>query len=397
MLSFNNFLVEAANEDKLKHLEHLEDHVINAGADGFAHAVHNLEDVHEAIKGGKNKTTIMTKYDGSPSIVFGHNPENGKFFVASKSIFNKNPKLNYDEHDIDANHGHSPGLAQKLKAALQHLPKVTPKSGVYQGDLMHSGLKTKDNPYGDITEEGGKYHFKPNTITYSADKLSREGVNAANAKLGIVVHTAYKGKTIDGLKADYTPDVSHFDHNTDVHLINNREDVHSAKLTPEQETKFKRHLTAAKKAFAAAPLTAFHAISGHEDSLKTYINKTVREQSRPTVNGYMKHVESRYKGDISKLKTQKAIGEKTNEMSSAVSTINRKQEHFEHVLKIHHNLQRAKDELTHALSSSKFPLEHSINGKKAKPEGFVVVRNNRPTKFVDRDEFSRENFAARPR
>ena len=118
---------------------------------------------------------------------------------------------------------------------------------------------------------------------------------------------------------------------------------------------------------------------------------------RSTVNGFIKHVESRHKADISKLKSEKAIGEKTGLMQRTASHLASKSEHLEHILKMHHNLQKAKDELTHALSSSKFPFEHTINGKKAKPEGFVVVRNNRPSKFVDRDEFSRENFAARPR
>lgn len=79
----------------------------------------------------------------SPSIVFGHHPKTGKFFVASKSAFNKNPKINYTEKDIDRNHGHAPGLSSKLKSALKHFPKVTPKKGIYQGDLMytHEDLK----------------------------------------------------------------------------------------------------------------------------------------------------------------------------------------------------------------------------------------------------------------
>jgi hypothetical protein len=41
--------------------------------------------------------------------------------------------------------------------------------------------------------------------------------------------------------------------------------------------------------------------------------------------------------------------------------------------------------------------KHTIAGQKVKPEGFVAVRNNRPTKFVDRSEFSRANFLARER
>ena len=94
MLTLTSFITEAT-EDKLTHLEHAEDHVINAGFEGFAHSFHNLEDVKDQLQGKKNKTKITTKYDGSPSVVFGTNPDNGQFFVASKSAFNKNPKLNY--------------------------------------------------------------------------------------------------------------------------------------------------------------------------------------------------------------------------------------------------------------------------------------------------------------
>ena len=61
---------------------------------------------------------------------------------------------------------------------------------------------------------------------------------------------------------------------------------------------------------------------------------------------------------------------------------------------MHYHLQSAKDQLVHALSANP-KFEHSINGVKSKPEGYVVVRNNRPTKLVDRAEFSRQNFLAR--
>lgn len=90
-----------AGEKQLKHLEHAEDHIINAGSAGAMHALANLHDVHRKMKGGNNQTKITMKYDGSPSVVFGHHPETGKFFVASKSVFNKNPKLNFTEEDIE--------------------------------------------------------------------------------------------------------------------------------------------------------------------------------------------------------------------------------------------------------------------------------------------------------
>jgi len=58
MMQFNLYLTEAASEEKLTHLEHAEDHVINDGMEGFAHAYHNLEDVKDQVNGKKNKTKI---------------------------------------------------------------------------------------------------------------------------------------------------------------------------------------------------------------------------------------------------------------------------------------------------------------------------------------------------
>ena len=119
-MSFKEFLIESLDIEKLKHLEHAEDHIIHGGHEGVRHASETLSDVVSILEGKPRKsfnqqTRITTKYDGAPSIVFGTNPENGKFFVASKSAFNKNPKINYTERDIEENHGHAPGLVAKLK------------------------------------------------------------------------------------------------------------------------------------------------------------------------------------------------------------------------------------------------------------------------------------------
>ena len=397
-MTFKHFLLEAASEEKLKHLEHAEDHIMNAGMEGFAHAYHNLEDVHDQLQGKQNKTTIMTKYDGSPSIVFGHHPETGRFFVATKSAFNKNPKLNYTPSDIEKNHADSPGLQEKLKQALHHLPKVMPDKGVYQGDLMHTGIKSKENPSGDIVNKGGKYHFKPNLITYSTSHNSAEGKKIAKSKLGLVVHTAYTGKNFEHLKADYSPDLSHFTKHEDVHMIDNRNDVASAKLTHDQHQTYTHHLEQAKQLFTSTPKEAYNVMSSenedHSGHLKTYINKTVRENSKPSVSGYLEHLKDVHTKAIAKVKTQKSVQAKLGEMEKDVEHVNKNKEHFNNILQMHHHMQAAKDQLVHGLSAHP-KFEHSINGVKSKPEGYVVVRNNRPTKLVDRAEFSRQNFLAR--
>ena len=89
MRAFTTFLVEEPTEEKLKHLEHPEDHLIKSGEPGFHHAFNTLKTTEQALQGLDSGTKIMTKFDGAPSVVFGHNPENNKFFVASKSAWNK--------------------------------------------------------------------------------------------------------------------------------------------------------------------------------------------------------------------------------------------------------------------------------------------------------------------
>ena len=389
MLSFNKYLVESANEEKLTHLEHAEDHPINAGEEGFKHAFNTLNETHNALLGKRSKVSLSTKYDGSPSIVFGHHPEFPRFFVASKSAFNKNPKLNFTDADIEKNHGHAPGLVAKLKAALHHLPKVTPNEGVYQGDVMYN--KT-DN---DVSDSGGSYHFKPNTITYSVKKGSEEGEKVKNAKFGVAVHTAYKGNTLENMKAEYNTDTSKFKSHPDVHVIDTKFDPKTAHYTPEAQQEYHNHMRKAVEAHNDLP--NYKHLEGHADSLKTYINSTVREGTNPTVEGYKKHLQGSLQKDIDKVKTDKAKQNKAADMNEKLDHIEKHKDAFNKTLDMHKELQAAKNVLVHTMSNADYKFHHSINGKKVKPEGHVAVLNNRPTKLVDRSEFSAANFAARPR
>ena len=52
---------------------------------------------------GGADTRVTVKWDGSPAIICGINPENGRFFVGTKSVFNKvNPKISYSQEDVGA-------------------------------------------------------------------------------------------------------------------------------------------------------------------------------------------------------------------------------------------------------------------------------------------------------
>lgn len=385
MLRFTQYIVESLETEKLTHLEHAEDHHVNADAAGFKHAVHTLEAVHHKLSGKESNATITTKYDGSPSIVFGHHPETGKFFVASKSAFNKNPKLNYTPKDVDKNHGHAPGLADKLKTALKHLPKAAPGHGVYQGDLMY----TKD----DVQEHGGSYHFKPNTITYSAKKDSEEGKKIGKAKIGVVVHTKYEGKNFEDMKAKFAPKLGGFFEHKDVHVMDPQTEHEKSHYTSEQKDKFEHHI---EKAKALAAKHDYTHLEGHREHVKTYINQTVRTGDKPSVEGLKAHITNVHQKMADKLKTPAAKGKITDKMNKTLAHIGANEKHFKNTFAIHHHLQQAKDQLVNALSSHN-TYGHSIKGKAAKPEGFVAVIDNKPTKLVDRAEFSRANFEARPR
>lgn len=386
-MRFTKFLAESVGtEDKLKHLEHAEDHHINVGAEGFKHASDTLNGVHNQLrrKGGDVKVTM--KYDGSPSVVFGYHPTNKKFFVASKSAFNVKPKINYTDADIEANHGHAPGLVSKLKTALKHLPKVTPKGRVFQGDIMHTPE--------DVRSDKDSLHFKPNTITYSVPKDSATGKKVARSKLGIAIHTEYKGNTLQDMKAHFNPDLSSFRDHSDVHKISVEHPLERTDYSAAQEAEYESHMKKAKAAASKMTSASHNAVARHRDHIKMYINDTVRAGTKPTADSLKKYVTSRYAKALSTLKTDKARSLKQQELSSKLDDLEKNSHHIDHAFDVHTHLQKAKDVLVNALSANPGPFQHSIGGQAAKPEGFVAIKGGAPTKLVDRAEFSRANLLA---
>ena len=194
MLSF----IQKLDEDKNTHLEHLEDEIINNGLAGANTAVQFLYSLTDMLSGSGGKGTAVTvKWDGAPAVFAGINPENGKFFVATKSLFNKTPKINYTNKDISNNHG-SGGLSDKLKVALKYLPALG-MDGIFQGDIMFGKDTLKQE-----TIDGVKMlTFTPNTITYAVPDDSKLASTIRKAHLGVVWHTKYTGKTIATLKAQF--------------------------------------------------------------------------------------------------------------------------------------------------------------------------------------------------
>ena len=322
----------------------------------------------------------------SPSVVFGVNPENGKFFVASKSAFNKNPKINYTDQDIENNHGHAPGLVAKLKAALAHLPKVMPaKGGVYQGDFLY------EKP--DVEEENGKLKFAPNTITYAADKGSLQGRKIAASDIGFVVHTQYKGKHLDDMKAGFDVDHSKFKQDPSVNLVNPEvNDISGTRYTPQLRDAYQEHKAKALEAYQSTGIDTLQKLGTHDAYLKPYINTTVRDGTTPSIKGYKTFLTKKRDSEVEKAKSDAGKQKKAAAYNELIDDLDNNKSNFESAFKLHHHLQKAKDVLVNALGNPT-DFEHTVGGKQVKPVGFVSIRNGRPTKLVDRAEFSRLNFA----
>jgi len=389
MISIKKLLAEAEDAEqtggeKLKHIEHLEDHPINDGAKGFDHAVGALEKVKHHILQNKNDSDLTMKHDGSPSLVYGHHPDNGKFFVASKSAFNKSPKINYTDKDIEKNHGHAPGLVDKLKAALHHIPKIVPKKGVFQGDMLYSP--------GDVKHENGKVKFTPNTITYTAHDKSEEGKKIANSKIGLYTHTEYRGKDASSMNAHFDPDLSGFKHNADVYHREPGHNTTNVNFTQAEKDAYEKHLKDAQDVHTKHGKQMYAPIDRVRDHMKSYINDTVRTGEKPSPEGLQHHITANYTKAIDKVKTQKSKDAKAEELKGHLNHVEANKEHFKNVFKLHHHLQQAKNVLVHVLAKRTGGLGHTVSGEKVKPEGFVVNHEGQPTKLNDRAEFNRLNF-----
>jgi len=385
MRSFTSFLTEEVEGEKLKHITHAEDRPLQHGVKGFTHAYNAMQQTHDHIKSGGNSSALTMKYDGSPAVVFGHHPESGKFFVASKSAFNKNPKLNYNHNDIVKNHGHAPGLVEKLHSALNHLKKIAPKSGVYQGDLMYSEGDKED------TKKG--VSFTPNTITYTAKGDQADKIR--KSKLGIIVHTQYHGNNIQTMGADPHPDLHNFAQHPDVWHKSANHDTKQIHYSEDQQNEFKKHLDAAKKIHDEHKNTMYKATEAHRGEashLETYINHTVRTDETPSSEGLKKHIQSKYDKMASKLKTPAAQSRKNTEARSHMNHIDANKQHYDNLLAMHNHLQMAKNVLVSTLNQHEGGLEHHIDGKRTGPEGFVVNHAGEPTKLVDRKEFAKANL-----
>jgi len=202
------FLEKKINPGVKLHLSHLEDLVIEQGKKGFFEFVEQITNFKNYIYGLDSETVVNLKVDGAPALYFGADPRpdfKGQFFVASKSGFNKTPKVNHSPEEVQANHGHAPGLAEKLIQALNALKPVYESinsNKIYQGDIIFTGDQKKLEKIDDQDH----ITFQPQLIKYAVpvDESSELYNRVKSSSFGIAIHDSFRGVSDDGTNIRFT-------------------------------------------------------------------------------------------------------------------------------------------------------------------------------------------------
>ncbi len=403
-MKFLDFLTEAKNEGANLHLEHLEDNLFNFGVNGTRQSIDFLRSLRDMLAGhSQSKVNITTKWDGAPAVICGVNPENGKFFVGTKSVFNKDGKLNYTDGDIDRNHPGG-GLNEKLKTALAFLPKLGIK-GILQGDLLF----TKGDIETDTIDRQKYIKFQPNTIVYAVPIESVMAKKMLAAQLGIVFHTSYSGRTMDTLKASFNIDIGNLTHTKDVWFRDASfvDASGTATFTDKETQSITSLLSQAGRVFQTInPLVLNRISSGiFKEQIKTFNNTKIRSGQKITntsqhVSELIKWIEEKLNKEIISAKKEDTKKKRIAEKNEVMRFYRGSSNQLKSVFDLMNLIVDAKLMIIRKLESIKSSVDTFVRTEDGYrvtgPEGFVCVDriSGGALKLVDRLEFSQQNFNA---
>ena len=400
MKKFTTYLEEQKNT----HMEHLEDSVLNFGVKGARDAINFLQSLRDMLSGSTTRSINTTvKWDGAPAIFAGTDPRDGKFFVAKKGVFNKEPKIYKTSEEIDGDFG-SNDLGTKFKLALSELPKLG-ITGVIQGDFLYS-----NDTLGTEVIDGEKLvTFHPNTIVYTVPFNSELGRKIRASKIGIVWHTRYVGNSFESMKAEFGKDISSKLNQTKGvwHTDATYRDVSGNATMTEKETEaVTRILSQAGKTFRKIDAKVLNQIAESEEirtRIKTHFNTKVRAgekiaNPRNHVRGLLNYVIQYYDKQIESKKTEKGKApwiEKKKSMMQFFGSSNMND--LIQIFTLMNLIIDAKELIIKKMDSASSIgtfLKTKSGYEVTAPEGYVAINNDgEAVKLVNRLEFSRANFS----
>ena len=393
------------------HLEHIEDEILNFGTFGARESITFLRSLRDMLSGSaEKKVTITTKFDGAPAIFVGVDPEDGKFFVGTKGVFNVDAKLVKSIGDI-SRHGYKGALADKLKVAFQELSKLGIKN-VIQGDLLY----TRDDLKPEVVDGIRYTTFQPNTIVYAIEEDSELDKKIKLSKLGIVFHTTYSGKTLPEMSASFGADVSvlkeipsvwfsdvDYDDFSGFVSMTKKETYNITKLLSETGKTFRKIKTKDLDEFLAVqkqiPSSAIGA------SMKTYNNSKIRKGEKITdpvkhAEGYIEYFINFYDEKvIRKVKQERTKAKKEAEKNAFLTSFRKYMPMLMDVMKMYNLFVESKQMVINKLDKgarkfSKTFVRTEKGFTVVNEEGYVAIdrMKGNAVKLVDRLEFSYNNF-----
>ena len=383
------------DEAVFKHSTHIEDLVFTEGKSGVQKAIDGFKHIMNTIGKSSNVTEVQRKVDGAPAIVFGY--LNDKFFVASKALFNKTPKINYTKEDCDNNH--EGNLADVLKSALDYLPKVCPKGKIYQGDFVFSSSSRSSEKIDGVPF----YTFQPNTIKYAVEEKSDLGKAIGSAKFGIVVHTEYKAKgpEVQDIELDnFDVSEDEFMKSADVWLTDtNHKDV--SKIAPFQGKELSQLNSDMADALKLAGSIKFNEIKDIVDDLMTFVNTYIRDNRAMPDSDVMRgefinYIKAKMEKELASKKTDKAKEKVLATWSPKIESAE-KSKSLPKVFDLHKTLTAIKLTIINKLESIKtlqtFLVKADGSLEVTGSEGYVLAQSSaKSCKLVDRYQFSKANF-----
>lgn len=392
--------VEFITEQKNTHMTHIEDKVLYGGVKGTREAILALRSLRDMLR-GEHEGSVSVKWDGAPAIFAGIDPRDGVFFVAKKGIFNKEPKVYKTAADVDSDT--SGDLAAKLKLALEYLPSLGIK-GVIQGDFLYGpgDLKT-------TSIRGTKYlTFHPNTIIYAVPVDSQAAKDIRSAKIGIVWHTTYTGRTFESMKASYGVDVSKLKKSKNVWSQDAMlRDLTKLTMSKKDTEYVNELLSEAGFLFNQIAGSTLRQLEAHEELprlIEQFNNKYVRKgqvigDSRGHVSKLIRWIRLRYAKEISARKSERGKATQRQKLDRILNFFSESNKAgLEKIFELQKTIVLAKLKLINNLQklSSVDTFVKTRSGYKVTgEEGYVAIDKlgGDAVKIVDRMEFSYNNFS----
>jgi len=399
MKGFTSFLAEAKNT----HMEHIEDNILNGGVNGARESLNFLRAIRDMLAGSTTSSVnISVKWDGAPAIFCGTDPSDGKFFVAKKGIFNKNPKVYKSIEDVHADT--SGDLANKLSTAF-NLLKNSGIKDVIQGDFLFSKADISSRRF-----EDGKYlTFHPNTIVYAIPYSSPLVSEVMSSQIGIVWHTRYKGKNFENMNAEFGVKIADSIKAQGVWSVDAlyQDTSGTATMTKKETDTVTKILSDAGKVFQKLNPSTLNGISENDELLmrmKTFLNTKVRAGKkitnvRKTVDEMIEYFHNFFKGETDKRKSEKgkdAVNLRKQDVMRFFSKTNKSQ--LANILTLMNHFVDAKLILIKQMNKTaqlKTFLSTEDGFKVTGQEGYVAIDKlgKNAVKLVDRMEFSKANFS----